>query len=75
MEVVHNGFTDPNNLKFEDITVMGVTTAPTVVLVSDGTTSNALPQSQVQYDSTKQVIIVLTLMHFLFTTKVKNDLF
>lgn len=75
MDVVHKGYTDPNNLKFEDITVMGVTTAPTLVLVSDGTTSNALPESQVHYDSTKQVIIFLTLMRFLFTTKVKNYLF
>ncbi|XP_067246031.1 sucrase-isomaltase, intestinal [Chanodichthys erythropterus] len=56
MDVVHKGYTDPNNLKFEDITVMGVTTAPTLILVSDGTTSNALPESQVHYDSTKQVI-------------------
>lgn len=56
MDVVHNGYTDPNNLKFEDITVMGVTTAPTLVLVSDGTASYALSESQVNYDSTKQVI-------------------
>uniref|UniRef100_A0A673NLV4 Maltase n=1 Tax=Sinocyclocheilus rhinocerous TaxID=307959 RepID=A0A673NLV4_9TELE len=49
MHVTHNGYTDPNNLKFENITVMGVTGAPVSVLVSDGTTTNALTESQVLY--------------------------
>ncbi|XP_067276076.1 sucrase-isomaltase, intestinal [Pseudorasbora parva] len=56
MHVDNNGYTDPNNLKFENITVMGVDTAPTVVIVSDGTTTNTLPESQIHYDSTKQVM-------------------
>uniref|UniRef100_A0A673NLW6 alpha-glucosidase n=1 Tax=Sinocyclocheilus rhinocerous TaxID=307959 RepID=A0A673NLW6_9TELE len=55
MHVTHNGYTDPNNLKFENITVMGVTGAPVSVLVSDGTTTNALTESQVNYDSTRKV--------------------
>ncbi len=55
MNVTHNGYTDPNNLKFENITVMGVTGAPVSVLVSDGTTTNALNVSQVNYDSTRKV--------------------
>lgn len=57
MHVAHNGYTDPNSLKFENITVMGVSAAPASVLVSDGVTTNSLLQSQVNYDSTKKVII------------------
>lgn len=60
MHVTHNGYTDPNNLKFENITVMGVSAAPASVLVSDGITTEALSESQVHYDSTKEVILVLT---------------
>ncbi len=58
MQVVHNGYTDPNNLKFENITVMGVTAAPGHVTVSDGNTVLSLSDAQIQYDSNKQVIIV-----------------
>lgn len=61
MQVAHNGYTDPNSLKFENITVMGVTAAPGHVTVSDGNTVLSLSDAQIQYDSNKQVIIVLTL--------------
>uniref|UniRef100_A0A671MMX9 alpha-glucosidase n=1 Tax=Sinocyclocheilus anshuiensis TaxID=1608454 RepID=A0A671MMX9_9TELE len=61
MHVTHNGYTDPNNLKFENITVMGVTGAPVSVLVSDGTTTNALTESQVNYDSTRKVLYLRNL--------------
>lgn len=56
MHVTKNGYSDPNNLKFENITILGFSSAPPFVLVSDGTTSNPLPQSQIQYDSVKQVL-------------------
>lgn len=56
MQVTKNGYSDPNNLKFEDIKLLGLSTAPSFVLVSDGITSNPLLESQIQYDSVKQVL-------------------
>uniref|UniRef100_A0A8C1H7A9 alpha-glucosidase n=1 Tax=Cyprinus carpio carpio TaxID=630221 RepID=A0A8C1H7A9_CYPCA len=56
--VAHNGYTDPNNLKFEKITVMGVNSAPAHVLVSDGNVVITLNESQIDYDSSTQVIIL-----------------
>ncbi|RXN35304.1 maltase- intestinal-like protein [Labeo rohita] len=56
MQVTHNGYTDPNNLKFENITVWGVTKAPALVLVTDGNSIISLSESQIQYDTHKQVL-------------------
>uniref|UniRef100_A0A9J8D258 alpha-glucosidase n=1 Tax=Cyprinus carpio carpio TaxID=630221 RepID=A0A9J8D258_CYPCA len=56
MQVAHNGYTDPNNLKFEKITVMGVNSAPAHVLVSDGNVVITLNESQIDYDSSTQVL-------------------
>ncbi|XP_051512453.1 sucrase-isomaltase, intestinal-like isoform X1 [Myxocyprinus asiaticus] len=56
MHVAHNGYSDPNNLKFENITVMGMDRYPVVVLLSDGTTSTALDESKIHYDPIKQVM-------------------
>uniref|UniRef100_A0A673G4B9 alpha-glucosidase n=1 Tax=Sinocyclocheilus rhinocerous TaxID=307959 RepID=A0A673G4B9_9TELE len=56
MQVAHNGYTDPNNLKFEKITVMGVNTAPALVLVSDGNTVITLNESQINHNSSTQVL-------------------
>ncbi|KAG1930730.1 maltase-glucoamylase, intestinal [Pimephales promelas] len=61
MHVAHNGYTDPNNLKFENITVMGVKSEPILVLVTEGSTSNPLLSSQIQYNSTKQVMYLRNL--------------
>lgn len=58
MHVVHNGYTDPNNLKFENITVMGMSGSPAAVLVTEGNTSTVLIESQVHYDPVKEVIIL-----------------
>lgn len=66
MQVAHNGYTDPNNLKFENITVMGVTAAPARVTVLDGNTVISLSDSQIQYDTYKQVIVVLTLQFSIY---------
>uniref|UniRef100_A0A671L1X5 alpha-glucosidase n=1 Tax=Sinocyclocheilus anshuiensis TaxID=1608454 RepID=A0A671L1X5_9TELE len=54
--VAHNEYTDPNNLKFEKITVMGVNTAPALVRVSDGNTVITLNVSQINHDSSTQVL-------------------
>uniref|UniRef100_A0A671L8G9 alpha-glucosidase n=1 Tax=Sinocyclocheilus anshuiensis TaxID=1608454 RepID=A0A671L8G9_9TELE len=56
MQVAHNEYTDPNNLKFEKITVMGVNTAPALVRVSDGNTVITLNVSQINHDSSTQVL-------------------
>lgn len=56
MHIAHNGYTDPNNLKFENITVMGVSEFPDAVFVIEGDVSTALPQSQIHYDQNKQVM-------------------
>uniref|UniRef100_A0A8C1GYL9 alpha-glucosidase n=1 Tax=Cyprinus carpio TaxID=7962 RepID=A0A8C1GYL9_CYPCA len=56
--IAHSGYQDPNNLKFENITVLGVTAAPALVTVSDGNTVISLSDSQIQYDIYKQVIIL-----------------
>ncbi|XP_073692479.1 sucrase-isomaltase, intestinal-like [Garra rufa] len=61
LHVTHNGYKDPNSLKFENITVMGMTSAPGSVFVSDGITTIALSESQVYYDSTKQVMYLRNL--------------
>uniref|UniRef100_A0A8C1BIY9 alpha-glucosidase n=1 Tax=Cyprinus carpio carpio TaxID=630221 RepID=A0A8C1BIY9_CYPCA len=55
MQVAHSGYQDPNNLKFENITVLGVTAAPALVTVSDGNTVISLSDSQIQYDIYKQL--------------------
>ncbi|XP_052387400.1 sucrase-isomaltase, intestinal-like isoform X2 [Carassius gibelio] len=56
MQVAHNGYTDPNNLKFEKITVMGVNSVPALVLVSDGNVVITLNESQIEYDSSTRVL-------------------
>lgn len=61
MKVSHAGYRDPNNLKFEDITVLGVPHPPTSVSVTHvgtGTSANSttvLPNTNIQYDAVKKV--------------------
>ncbi|TRY94146.1 hypothetical protein DNTS_001829, partial [Danionella cerebrum] len=52
----HNGYEDPNNLKFENITVMGLSSAPPSVIVFDGNKTEPLTDSQIHYDADKQVL-------------------
>lgn len=56
MHVAHNGYTDPNNLKFENITIMGIIESPTAVFVIEGDVSTPLTESQIHYDQNKQVM-------------------
>ncbi|XP_063061397.1 sucrase-isomaltase, intestinal [Engraulis encrasicolus] len=56
IRVLHNGYTDPNGLKFEDITVLGVSGQPTTVTVNQGNTSTTVPPSSIQYDPYKGVL-------------------
>ncbi|XP_043072751.1 LOW QUALITY PROTEIN: sucrase-isomaltase, intestinal-like [Puntigrus tetrazona] len=61
MHVSHNGYQDPSNLKFENITVLGVNASLDLVTVSDGNTFISLSESQIQYDMDKQVLYLKNL--------------
>ncbi|CAG6005384.1 unnamed protein product, partial [Menidia menidia] len=60
MQVTHAGYKDPNNLKFENIVILGVSHPPTSVSVthvgSGMNTTTALPNINIDYDATKQVL-------------------
>ncbi|XP_057203640.1 sucrase-isomaltase, intestinal [Triplophysa rosa] len=56
INVFHDGYTDPNNLQFENITVMGISGSPAAVLVTEGSTSTVLTESQIHYDPVKEVM-------------------
>ncbi|XP_048120689.1 LOW QUALITY PROTEIN: sucrase-isomaltase, intestinal [Alosa alosa] len=56
IRVMHNGYTDPNDLKFEDITILGVSGPPTSVTVTQNSTSTTLPATSVVHDATKGVL-------------------
>lgn len=56
-----NFYTDPNDLKFDDITIMGVfEQRPTVVTVTDVATGNItnVPYTNIQYDAVKNVLML-----------------
>lgn len=58
MRVTKAGYTDPNNLKFENITILGVPYPPTSIAVSstgrDGASTNMSTYTE-YYDSEKKV--------------------
>ncbi|TSR87326.1 putative maltase-glucoamylase 2 [Bagarius yarrelli] len=56
MQVIHNGYADPNNLVFENITVLGLISPPMTVSIKDGNMVTTLPESNIQYDSVKRVL-------------------
>nr|XP_033486358.1 maltase-glucoamylase, intestinal [Epinephelus lanceolatus] len=64
MQVTHAGYKDPNNLKFEDITILGVPHPPvfvSVTHVSTGTSGNSttpVPNTGIQYDDAKKVMFL-----------------
>lgn len=61
MQVNHAGYKDPNNLKFENITVLRVPHPPLSVSVTHIGTSNTgnsmttLPNTNIEYDADKKV--------------------
>ncbi|KAK2912661.1 sucrase-isomaltase, intestinal-like [Channa argus] len=62
MQVTHAGYKDPNNLKFENITIIGVPYAPISVSVTNGTLGNStLPGANIQYDGNKKVLFLHSL--------------
>ncbi|XP_066540681.1 sucrase-isomaltase, intestinal [Hoplias malabaricus] len=56
MQVRHSGFVDPNNLVFENITVLGAENPPSSVFISDGVSVAAVNESSIQYHSLKKVL-------------------
>ncbi|KAK3570325.1 hypothetical protein QTP86_017161 [Hemibagrus guttatus] len=61
MQVRHNGYVDPNNLVFENITVLGLNKPPKSVTINDIDTVTTLPESNIQYDSVKRVLYLRNL--------------
>ncbi|XP_040043098.2 sucrase-isomaltase, intestinal [Gasterosteus aculeatus] len=65
MQVTHDGYGNPDVLRFEDITVMGVPQPPisvSVSHVSGGTTANStVPTANIQYDEAKKVMFLKNL--------------
>lgn len=56
MQVLHAGYMDPNNIVFENITVMGVSAPPLAVSVTHSNNTIQLPASNFHYDATKKVL-------------------
>nr|XP_046169636.1 maltase-glucoamylase, intestinal [Oncorhynchus gorbuscha]XP_046169637.1 maltase-glucoamylase, intestinal [Oncorhynchus gorbuscha]XP_046169639.1 maltase-glucoamylase, intestinal [Oncorhynchus gorbuscha]XP_046169640.1 maltase-glucoamylase, intestinal [Oncorhynchus gorbuscha] len=54
IQVMHSGYSDPNNLKFENITVLGVSSPPMTVNVTHN--NNNVVVSTFKYDTVKQVL-------------------
>uniref|UniRef100_A0A8C6LWR3 alpha-glucosidase n=1 Tax=Nothobranchius furzeri TaxID=105023 RepID=A0A8C6LWR3_NOTFU len=70
-----SGYKDPNNLKFENITVLGVPHPPTSVSVTHVNTGShlgattVLPNTNIYHDGAKEVIFLLTkLPHKIIST-------
>lgn len=61
MQVTHAGYKDPNNLKFEDVTILGMLARPGPVSVTHfstaphGNSTTTLPDANINYDVVKKV--------------------
>ncbi|XP_022623710.1 maltase-glucoamylase, intestinal-like [Seriola dumerili] len=64
MQVTNAGYKDPNNLKFENITVLGVPFSPLAVSVTHvgagaaGNSTTVLPNANIKYDAAKEVLFL-----------------
>ncbi|KAM7399513.1 hypothetical protein PAMP_018780 [Pampus punctatissimus] len=61
MQVTHDGYRDPNNLKFEKITVFGLSQPPTnvsVTHVTNGNSTTTVPDTNIEYDRVKKVMFL-----------------
>ncbi|XP_069543659.1 sucrase-isomaltase, intestinal [Brachyistius frenatus] len=64
MQVTHAGYSDPNKIQFENITVLGVPHPPLSVSVTHvgtgtgGNTTTSLPTANIQYDQAKEVLFL-----------------
>lgn len=72
MQATNAGYKDPNDLKFENITILGVTSPPKSVLVPHATTrtekgfTKSLEKSNIHYDDVKKVNTDHTVFYILF---------
>lgn len=58
MQVTHAGYRDPNDLKFENITILGVPNPPVSITVSSGwslKSTTIRSNTKIQYDAEKKV--------------------
>ncbi|KAF7653977.1 hypothetical protein LDENG_00076250, partial [Lucifuga dentata] len=58
MQVTHANYSDPNNLKFENITVLGVSHPPMSVSVTHGTSTTTVSADKIQHNATKKVLFL-----------------
>ncbi|XP_045930577.1 maltase-glucoamylase, intestinal [Micropterus dolomieu] len=64
MQVTHAGYKDPNNLKFEDVTILGMLARPGPVSVTHfstaphGNSTTTLPDANINYDVVKKVLFL-----------------
>ncbi|XP_047450351.1 sucrase-isomaltase, intestinal [Mugil cephalus] len=61
MQVAHAGYKDPNNLKFEDITILGIPYPPksvSVTHVGATETTTILSSTNVEHDGAKEVLFL-----------------
>ncbi|XP_037531236.1 maltase-glucoamylase, intestinal [Nematolebias whitei] len=60
MQVTSAGYRDPNNLRFENITVLGMPYPPTSVSVThvDAETTTVLPNINIHHDGAKEVLFL-----------------
>ncbi|XP_015233743.1 PREDICTED: sucrase-isomaltase, intestinal [Cyprinodon variegatus] len=62
LQVTNNGYKDPNNLKFEKITVLGVPARPaSITMTPDGGSSTTLPDSSFTHNAGTQVLSIINL--------------
>ena len=75
MHVTHAGYQDPNNLKFDDIVILGEPHRPTSVSVthvkSSGDTTTNVPDANIQHNGGKQVKMRM----FMHRCKIKHIVF
>lgn len=75
MQVTHAGYQDPNNLKFDNIVILGEPHRPTSVSVthvqSSGDTTTNVPDANIQHEGGKQVKKCM----FMHGCKIKHIIF
>ncbi|XP_033832313.1 sucrase-isomaltase, intestinal [Periophthalmus magnuspinnatus] len=60
LHATHIGYTDPNNLKFDDITILGIPLAPSTIIIVNTKTGAVthVPTANIQHDNTKKVLFL-----------------
>ncbi|XP_062860469.1 sucrase-isomaltase, intestinal [Trichomycterus rosablanca] len=56
IRALHNGYTDPNNLLFEKVTILGMSNPPANLTVTEGSAVTAVNESSIQYDPVKKLL-------------------